>query len=126
MIAAAHERRGLPADFRVADLETFFAVRRCGSVTGAARTLGVSPSHVSKAIARLESQLQVVLLSRGAHGVALTDEALRLLPELERAIAHLERAFKGEHDEARVLACAGPSFLVSLFLPAIARALPHA
>jgi DNA-binding transcriptional LysR family regulator len=67
-----------------------------------------------------------VLLSRGAHGVTPTDEALRILPELEQAMSHLERAFKGGHDESRVLNCAGPSFLVSLLLPVIAQALPRA
>ena len=119
------KKHGFPADLRLADLETFFAVQRCGGVTSAARSLGVSPSNVSKTLTRLEAQLQIVLLSRGVHGVTLTDEALRILPDLEQAMIHLGRVFNGAHEESRMLTCAGPSFLVSLFLPAIARALPQ-
>lgn len=125
MITRVPKHGGLPADLKLGDLDTFFAVRRFGAVTSAARALGASPSHVSKTIARLEAQLQVMLLSRGAHGVTLTDEALRILPDLEQAMTCLARVFHGESQEARALNFAAPSFLVSLFLPVIARTLPH-
>ena len=117
--------RELPGELRLGDLEIFFAVRRCGAVTSASRALGVSPSSVSKAIARLEARLHTSLLSRGAQGVTLTDEALSRLPDLERALAHLHRAVRGTTREERTLHFAGPSFLVSLFAPIIARALPE-
>jgi DNA-binding transcriptional LysR family regulator len=124
VINRAPKHGGLPADLRLGDLDTFFAVRRFGAVTSAARALGASPSHVSKTIAKLEAQLQVMLLSRGAHGVTLTDAALRILPDLEQAVTCLSRVFHGESQEARALNFAAPSFLVSLFLPVIARTLP--
>jgi len=125
LLAPVPRRRAPPSNIRLGDLSTFFAVRRYGGVTSAARALGVSPPQVSKAIARLEAQLQVVLLSRGSHGVALTDEALRILPDLEQVMRHLERVLNGASNGARQLTCAGASFLVSLFLPVIAQALPR-
>jgi DNA-binding transcriptional LysR family regulator len=117
--------RSVPADLRLGDVTTFFAVQRCGSVTGAARDLGTSPSHVSKAIARLEAQLRLSLLSRGVHGVALTDEALRILPDLEQAVRHLSRVLDSNAEEQRTLAVAAPSYLITLFLPVMAEAQPH-
>jgi DNA-binding transcriptional LysR family regulator len=117
--------RDLPAELRLGDVTTFFAVHRCGSVTGAARALGTSPSHVSKAVSRLEAQLRLTLLTRGVHGVALTDGALRILPDLERAMAALSHAINVERDETRALTVAGPSWMIALFLPAIAEAQAH-
>src|SRR5207253_3039027 len=46
-------------ELRVGDLTTFLAVRAAGSVSQAARATGVTPSQVSKAIARLEGALRV-------------------------------------------------------------------
>jgi DNA-binding transcriptional LysR family regulator len=114
----------LPSDLRLGDLETFFAVQRYGAVTSAAHSLGVTPSQVSKAIARLETQFRVALLHRGTQGVTLSDEALRILPDLDQAMIHLRRAFSGRGDNVRALHFAGPSFLVSHYLPVVARALP--
>src|ERR1700690_3562698 len=76
-------------DIRVADLNTFLAVRRTGSVSSAAYELGVTPSQVSKAIGRLESILRIRLFSRGARGMALSDEARLVLPDIEAAVASL-------------------------------------
>lgn len=119
-------RRGLPADLRLGDVVTFFAVHRSGSVTGAARALGTSASNVSKALSRLEGQLGLVLLSRGAHGVTVTDDALRVLPDLEKVAEHLQRVVTADRaGEARALTLAGPAYLVQLLLPAIASALPR-
>jgi DNA-binding transcriptional LysR family regulator len=120
-----HDHSELPPDLRLSDLERLFAIRRHGGVTSAAHALGVSPSQVSKAIARLEEQLHLMLLSRSAQGVTLTDDALRILPDLEQAMTHLGRAFNVKSDTTRVLYFAGPSFLVSLYSPVVARALPH-
>src|SRR5689334_21969497 len=117
--------RDLPPDLRLGDVSIFFAVHRCGTVTGAARALRTSPSHVSKAVSRLEAQLGVTLLTRGVRGVTLTDGALRLLPDLEGALAAFSRAINSNADGARTLSVAGPSWAVALLLPVMARALPH-
>jgi molybdenum-dependent DNA-binding transcriptional regulator ModE len=48
----------------VARLRAFLAVAEHRSFTGAARSLAVSPSAVSQAVARLEDELGVALLVR--------------------------------------------------------------
>ena len=49
-------------------------VVEAGSLTRAAHALHVSPSAVSKVVARLEARLGVTLLRRSARGLSLTDE----------------------------------------------------
>src|SRR5215213_1329282 len=73
-------------ELRIADVLTFLAVYRHGSVTGAARDLAVSPSQVSKAVARLERHLKRPLLARRARGVAPSEDAVKLVPRLEELV----------------------------------------
>lgn len=74
-------------------LQTFVAVARHRSFTGAARELGVTRAAVSQAVRQLEGQLRVVLLARTTRSVALTDSGRRLLdaagPGLTQAVAAL-------------------------------------
>jgi LysR family transcriptional regulator for bpeEF and oprC len=58
-----------------------------GSFRAAARTLGVTPSAVSKAIARLESELGVRLIHR-------TSRVMRLTPEGEEVVAGFREALE--------------------------------
>ncbi|WP_213993595.1 LysR family transcriptional regulator [Sodalis sp. dw_96] len=58
-------------------LELFVQVAKVGSFVEAARLTGVSPSAVSKGIARLEARLKVRLLNRSTRSVALTAEGAR-------------------------------------------------
>ncbi|ATS38073.2 LysR family transcriptional regulator [Xanthomonas citri pv. phaseoli var. fuscans] len=67
-------------------LESFVATADTGSFTQASRRLGLSPSAVSKAVLRLESELQTRLFHRSTRSVALTPEG-RLLPDRCRRIA---------------------------------------
>ena len=76
-------------ELRIADVATFLAVVRHGSVTGAARELRVTPSQVSKAVARIERFLRRPLLSRKSRGVVLDEDAADLLPRMRDL---LERA----------------------------------
>ena len=74
-------------------LQSFLAVARHRSFTGAARELGVTRAAVSQAVRQLEEQLRVVLLARTTRSVALTDPGRRLLdaagPGLGQALAAL-------------------------------------
>lgn len=115
----------LPADLRLGDLVVFFAVHRHGSVTGAARALGSSPSYVSKAIARLEAQLHNVLVHRSVHGVALTETALRIMPHLDEVVRRLHDVANLDAEPGRTLTFAAPSYLLGLFLPVLAEAQPQ-
>jgi DNA-binding transcriptional LysR family regulator len=79
-------------------MEAFMRVVQAGSFAGAARSFGVSPSAISKLVARLESRLGTRLIVRTTRTLQLTPEgdtyharALRVLAaidETERLIAH--------------------------------------
>lgn len=56
------------------DIDTFLEVVRAHSVSRAAQNLGVGQPAVSKAIARLEGQIGVVLFQRGVQGSRLTND----------------------------------------------------
>lgn len=70
----------------------FVATAEARSLTGAGRRLGVTPSAVSKAIARLESELGVRLMNRTARAVTLTDEGMVLYRESLNAVAAMRNA----------------------------------
>ncbi len=112
-----------PWDVRVADVMMFLAVRTHGSVTAAARSMGSTPSHVSKALSRLERQLGTRLLARSGRGVTLTSSALRVLPLLSSAVDSLIKARQGANP-VRDVTVAAPSYLLNAFVPALARAFP--
>jgi DNA-binding transcriptional LysR family regulator len=117
---------GFP-ELRLADLLTLLAVQRTGSISGAAREMRVTPSQVSKAMARLERHFGVRLLSRGARGVAPTAAGRHVLPRIANAVEEL-RATTGMRDDqapALELTVAGPSYLIASVLPAMAALLPH-
>lgn len=54
-------------------LEEVVAIADAGSFNGAAKLLGVSTSHISKVVARLEARLQTQLFNRTTRRVSLTD-----------------------------------------------------
>ena len=116
--------RDLISQINIGDLTTFLAVRRLGTVTGAARELGVTASQVSKAISRLEAALQVRLFSRGVRGVALSDQARLLLPLVEGAVDSLRLLERRDTPTITELTVAAPSYLISSFLPAVAGCQP--
>jgi DNA-binding transcriptional LysR family regulator len=60
-------------------LQSFLAVARHRSFSGAARELGVSRSAVSQAVRQLEEHVRVVLLTRTTRSVSLTDAGRRLV-----------------------------------------------
>ena len=83
---------------RSGEMEVFVRVVREGGFSAAARSLDLTPSAVSKLIARLEDRLGVRLLARTTRALSLTEEgdayhrsALRLLQELNEAEQILSR-----------------------------------
>jgi len=104
------------ADLRLPDVELFLQLLRLGSVNGTARGLEVSPSHVSKAISRLESCLGLKLITRSARGVSLTDDGRELAPRLAELLAQARAlTSSGERSELTIVA---PSFLSAELVPA--------
>jgi DNA-binding transcriptional LysR family regulator len=81
------------------ELRSFRAVLREGSLSGAARRLGVAQPTLGRHIESLEDALGVALFTRSARGVTPTEAALHLAPHLEdmaAASAALARAAAGE------------------------------
>ena len=63
-----------------AELKAFYMVARLGSITQAAKKLGLSQPTVTTQIRHLESQYSVELFYRGGRRLTVSDEGARLLP----------------------------------------------
>ncbi|MGN6121705.1 MAG: LysR family transcriptional regulator [Sphingomonas oligoaromativorans] len=93
-------------DNRIGEMETFLAVARGGSFAAAAKQMRLTPSAVSRAIARLEARLGVVLIRRTTRALALTAEGeayrdrvaglVAEIDEIERSIGHAQEGPRGK------------------------------
>ncbi|MCY1347968.1 HTH-type transcriptional activator CmpR [compost metagenome] len=63
-----------------AELKAFYMVAKLGSITQAAKKLGLSQPTVTTQVRNLESQYAVELFYRGGRRLTLSDEGARLLP----------------------------------------------
>ena len=68
------------------------AVTEAGSFAGAAEALDMTPSGVSRAVARLETRLGVRLFDRNPRAVALTEEGRRFHAQVLPLLTSLEEA----------------------------------
>src|SRR5260370_35379822 len=68
------------------------AVIESGGFSRAGEALGMSPSGVSHAIARLEARLGVRLLDRTTRSIALTDEGRRFYERVRPSLDEIEEA----------------------------------
>ncbi|HEY0201708.1 MAG TPA: LysR family transcriptional regulator [Burkholderiaceae bacterium] len=93
---------------RSGELEVLVLVAERGSLSAAARQLGVSPSAVSKTMARLEARLGVQLLLRSTRRVQLTPEGTQLYERGKRVLADLDEL------EATVAARSAPRGVVRI------------
>ena len=89
----------MPAD-RIAELEAFLAVAQAGSLSAAARRLGLTPSSVSRIVARTEARLGVRLLLRTTRRLQLTAEGEVYLRAAGRILADLDETEGGIADQA--------------------------
>lgn len=71
------------SQFEWSDLQYFLEVARLGTLTGAARKLGVEHTTVARRIDRLEATLKTPLFDRRRDGYVLTETGLALLPNAE-------------------------------------------
>jgi DNA-binding transcriptional LysR family regulator len=81
-------------------LAQFAAVARGEHVTRAAAELGMPQPTLSRAVARLEAELGVALLTREGRAVRLTRAGRVFLASVERALAELERGADAARAEA--------------------------
>lgn len=70
----------------VTQLKSFFAVARLGSVTLAAKQLGLSQPTVTSQIRHLEDHYGVELFLRQGGRLVLSDEGVRLLPQVDQLL----------------------------------------
>jgi DNA-binding transcriptional LysR family regulator len=77
---------------RVTGMQVFVRVAALGSLSAAARTLGMSQTMATKHIAAIEQRLGVKLLHRTTRRLALTEAGRRYLDAAERIIAEIEEA----------------------------------
>jgi molybdate transport repressor ModE-like protein len=76
----------------LAHLRYFREVARLGSMTAAARSLGLSQPTLSVAVRQLEGELNATLLQRHRGGVSLTEAGAELLRHADEIFALLDRA----------------------------------
>jgi DNA-binding transcriptional LysR family regulator len=105
-------------------LATCLAVYRCGSLTKAARVLGISQPAVTGQIRALEGALRQPLFTRTAKGAVPTDAAHELVRDTADALDALEaavsRRVRPEELTDRTVHLAGPSEVMSCrVLPAL-------
>ncbi len=97
--ALPHAEMGVPdwSDFRL-----LTAILRAGSLTKAARALGLSQATVSRQMDRLERNVGIPLLERSTSGVELTRHGIRLVEELRSVWDKFERAMVRVRSSTRV------------------------
>lgn len=68
----------------------FHTVAKCKNISGAARELYISQPAISKAIARLEQNLETTLFLRSSRGVKLTETGEVLFSQIDTAFRAIE------------------------------------
>jgi DNA-binding transcriptional LysR family regulator len=74
------------------DVRIFAEIADAGGLTRAARRLGVSKSHLSRRLLRIEEALGAQLLTRTPKGAALTEAGANFKPFAERMLAEMAAA----------------------------------
>ncbi|MFO0555691.1 MAG: LysR family transcriptional regulator [Polyangiaceae bacterium] len=109
--------------FADADARLFVSVAHAGSFAAAAALAGMTPSAVSKAVARLESALGTKLLVRTTRALHLTDEGSAFRDRCARAFALLgeaaDEAARGAHAVTGTVRVGLPPLFGTHFLPAV-------
>lgn len=77
---------------RILGMQVFARVAALGSLSGAARALGMSQTMATKHIAAIEDRLGVRLLHRTTRRVSLTEPGRRYLESVERILAEVAEA----------------------------------
>ena len=119
-------------DNRAGEMQVFLRVVEAGSFSEAARLLRMTPSTVSKMIARIEARLAVRLIERSTRRLSLTNEgqiyyerSLALLSELEDVERTLAQGSSTAGGTVRVNASVGLGILgLEPLLPAFWQAHP--
>lgn len=107
----------------LSSLRAFEAVGRRLSFTKAAEELNVTPGAVSQQVGALERQLGQTLFKRTRRSVAMTDAAIRMLPDVRTGLDMLAKATTkrpaADRDGTLTISVA-PSFASKWLLPRLA------
>ena len=95
------------------EITVFARIVGTGSLSAAARELGMSPAHVSRRLAALEARLGVRLVNRTTRSLHLTDEGAAYYETCTRVLAEIEEA-----DAAVAAGRAEPRGILRVALPA--------
>ncbi|MGQ9367884.1 LysR substrate-binding domain-containing protein [Azospirillum sp. ST 5-10] len=108
---------------RFAEMEVFVRVVERGGFSPAARACRMTPSAVSKLIARLESRLGARLLNRSTRALRMTPEGCAFYERATRILADLEDAERGaatgEAAVGRVRLNTSASYAAHVLAPAL-------
>lgn len=74
------------------DVSAFLRIADTGSLSAAARLLGLPKSSMSRSVARLESAVGTILVERSSRGLRLTDAGAVFLTSAQRIIAEVDEA----------------------------------
>ncbi|MGB2079493.1 MAG: LysR family transcriptional regulator, partial [Vibrio sp.] len=107
------------------DLVIFCAVADSGGFSAAAEQLDLQVAKVSRAIRRLETQLEVSLFNRTTRQVVLTEEGERFIAQVRQGLNQIEQAeqqlqFGASHVAGRLNIDAASPFLMHQIIPHIA------
>src|SRR6478736_2674797 len=108
---------------RSGEMEVFVRVVDLGGFSAAARALRMTPSAVSKLVARLEARLGTRLVNRSTRKLQLTAEGLAYHERCQRILADIEEAEReaaaGAAPRGRVRVNASVPFGVHHLLPLV-------
>jgi len=109
-------------------LVIFRAIMNRGSIAGAAEEIGLSPSAVSHALARLRVMLNDELFFRTADGVKPTARARELYADIERGLGFIATAISLQHQfvpamAERVFTMQVADYVSAFLLPRLAERL---
>ncbi len=123
---ATSGRFGIEAN-RAGEMAAFVEVLERGSFSAAARALGMTPSALSKLVARLEARLGARLLHRSTRRLEPTAEGRQFHQASVRVLADMDEAERGVAAVAaprgRVGINTSPAFAAHLLLPLIPKLL---
>ncbi|SHH30858.1 LysR family transcriptional regulator [Ferrimonas marina] len=84
------------------DLQLFSLTAQLGSLSAAARQLGITPAAASAGLKRLEAELGTSLLIRSTRQLRLTEAGERFLPQCRQGLETLTLAAQGlQNDQAQ-------------------------
>ena len=92
--------RGKDLDVNFRQMEVFHAIMMTGSVTSAAKSLNITQPAATKILRHSEDQLKFRLFHRVKGRLVPTDDALAILPEVERVLQDM-RAVHQSLDDVR-------------------------